>query len=255
MTSLSTVDSACTTTSRAHSDARTRRCESHCAIAVQRARVVTRRALGKHKTKAKTLFRSRATRTHAPHRSHSLTRSFFSPDLSLCTSTARRDSHLRVRASLCARLVVVHALSTCDKLVTLLLQLAVAVASGGAGPPAAGGVPRALDAGRVRQARCACQSCLVVEAAATHPRGATGGQRQDLARHGRRHRSNGSRYTPSSGVTAVTDSRWRVHDGRQCPLVISARCLLPLLACCAGSSRCSECAASMHLDSTVENRI
>jgi len=65
-----------------------------------------------------------------------------------------------VRASLCARLVVVHALSTVLKLVTLLLQLAVAVASGGAGPPAAGGAPRALEHGRVRQARCACQSCL-----------------------------------------------------------------------------------------------
>lgn len=53
------------------------------------SRVVRSGALGKHKTKAKTLFQSRATRSHAPHRSHSLTRSFFSPDLSLCTSIAR----------------------------------------------------------------------------------------------------------------------------------------------------------------------
>ena len=32
-------------------------------------------------------------------------------------------------------------------------------------------------------------------------------------------------------------------------------CLLPLLACCAGSSRCSKCAAAMYLDSIVSNRI
>ena len=228
---------------------------TRCRRVWRRTRVVRSGHLGKHKTKAKTLFRSRATRSHAPHRTHSLTRSFFSPDLSLYIYTARRDSHLRVRASLCARLAVVHALSTCDKLVNVLLQLAVAVASGGAGPPAAGGAPRVLVAGRVRQARCACQSCLVVQVATTHPRGGCGGQRQDLARHGRRHRSNGSRYMQSSGVTAVTDSRWRVHDGWQWPLVISARCLLPLLACCAGSSRCSQCAASMYLDSMFNNRI
>ena len=218
-------------------------------------RVVRSGHLRKHKTKAKTLFQSRATRSHAPHRTHSLTRSFFPPDLSLCSPSPRRDSHLRVRASLCARLVVVHALSTCAKLVNVLLQLAVAVASGGAGPPAAGGALGALGAGRVRQCRRARPHCPVVHLAATLPRGGCAGQRQDLARHGRRHRSNGSRYTPSSGVTAVTDSRWRVAGGRQWPLVMSARCLLPLLACCAGSSRCSQCAASMYLDSMFNNRI
>ena len=62
---------------------------SHITFVQLYSRVVRSGALGKHKTKAKTLFQSRATRSHAPHRSHSLTRSFFSPDLSLCTASPR----------------------------------------------------------------------------------------------------------------------------------------------------------------------
>ena len=63
------------------------------------------------------------------------------------------------------------------------------------------------------------------------------------------------RYTSSLYVTAVTDSRWRVSDGGKGPLVMWARCLLWLLACCAGSSSSGQCAASMYLDNMIKNRI
>ena len=112
---------------------------------------------------------ARLARTHRTGRTHSLV--LFSPPTSLFAHPLLDEIHTSACASLCARLAVVHALSTVRKLVTLLLQLAVAVASGGAGPPAAGGALGALVHGRVRQARCACQSCLVVQAATTHPRG------------------------------------------------------------------------------------
>ena len=123
-----------------------------------------------------------------------------------------------MRASLCARLVVVHALSTVLKLATLLLQLAVAVAVGGAGPPAAGGDLCALGAGRVRQARRARPHCPVVhmatDASPWSSRRPKAGpcppwpppslQRQPLhAKFGCNRRNR-----------QPLDSRWRVHDGR-----------------------------------------
>ena len=140
----------------------------------------------------------------------------------------------------------------------MLLQLGVAVAVGGAGHPAAGGASRALEHGRVRQVRCARQHLHRCNRRQRIPA-------EQAAAKGRGPPAMAARMAPTAAVTRPLHVKFGCNgcnrqpleglDGGKWPLDMWARCLLWLLAWCAGSSSSGQCAASMYLDNMIKNRI